>query len=97
MEPTGDAAGELDQPVDALGSAVVGTAGGEVAQERGSPLVQSAAETGDLWDRARRERGEDLLCDPAAVGGTRLVVDRAQLVGVVAGDLDCDVAVIDET
>ena len=38
-ETSSDVACEFDQPVDGFGSAVVGAAGGEVAQERVSPPV----------------------------------------------------------
>ena len=72
-EASGDAAGEFDQSVDGLGAAVVGAAGGEVAEERVAPLVEGPAEAGDLGDRAGRERGEDLLRVPPAGGVAGLV------------------------
>lgn len=43
-EASGDAAGEFDQAVDALGAAVVGAAGGEIAQERMVPFDQGPAQ-----------------------------------------------------
>ena len=49
---------------------------------------------GDLWNRSWRERGEDLLRDPAAVGISGLVVDRAQLLRALPCDLDFEVSVI---
>ena len=85
-EPSGDAAVEFDEPVDGFGSAVVGAAGGEVAQERVAPLVQGAAEAGDLGDRAGVECVDDLLGDPPPLGEVLLLVGGTQLLGA----LPCD-------
>lgn len=71
---------ELDEAVDRLGTAVGRACGVEVRQERLPPLLQRAPETGDLWDRAGRRRGDDVLGDPAALSGVLLVEHRAQLV-----------------
>ena len=54
---------KFDEPVDGFGAAVARAVGVEVAEELGAPLLQGAAQAGDLGDRARRERGEDLLSD----------------------------------
>ena len=53
-EAAGDAAVELDEPVDCLGAAVAGAVGVEVGQERVLPLSQGSAEAGDLVAAIRR-------------------------------------------
>ena len=93
-EPSCDPAGEFDQAIQRFTTAVVGAAGGEVAEERVFPLVQGAAKAGDLGDRAAGERGEDLLGDPPPVCVTGLVIDRAQLLRALPGDLDRHVALV---
>ena len=93
-EAAGDAAVEFDQPVDGLGPAVVGAAGVEVGQERRLPLFQCASEPGDLGDGAGGEGVEDLGGDCPARCWCGLVVDRADLLGALPGDLDGDVVVV---
>ena len=66
-EPAGDAAVELDDPVDGLGAAVVGAAGGEVGQELRRPGPECSAESGDLGDWAGVERLQHLRSDLVAV------------------------------
>ncbi len=92
-EAAGDAAGEFDEAVDGFGAAVVGAVGGEVGQERFSPLVEGAAEAGDLGDRAGGKRREDL-----GGGGLGLwvawLVDRAQVLRALPSDFDLDVAFV---
>jgi hypothetical protein len=51
-EAAGDAAVELYEAVDGFGAAVAGAVGVEVAEELGAPLLQGAAQAGDLGDRA---------------------------------------------
>lgn len=82
-ETSGGAANEFDQPVVGFSAAVVRTAGGEVAQDRVSPLVHGPAQAWDFRDRASPEAGEDLLRDSAIVGVARVVTDRTQLVRAV--------------
>ena len=72
---------------DRFGAAVGGAAGGEVGQERCSPLAQRPVEPGDLWDRAGRERRKDLLRDPATVGEIVGVVGVAELLSGLPGDV----------
>ena len=77
----GDAAVEFDEPVDGFGAAVVGAAGVEVGQEeRFAPLFEGLPESFDLRDR---ERGQDLLGGPPALGRTCCVVGRAELLGAL--------------
>ena len=45
-ESAGEAAVELDDPVDSFGAAVVRTCGGEVREERVPPSAQGAVKTG---------------------------------------------------
>ena len=85
---------ELDEPVHCFGAAVGGAAGVEVAQELGAPLLQCATQAGDLRDRARGERGEDLLSDLASGGVAVLVVGGADLLGAAPGELYFDVALV---
>ena len=79
---------------DGFGSTVVGACCGEVAEECVFPLVEGPAQAGDLGDRAGREGSEDFLGDLFTVGVSGLVVERAQLLGAVPGDLDLDVSFI---
>jgi hypothetical protein len=85
---------EFDESVDGFGAAVVGPSGGEVGQERLAPLLQCLAEPLDLGDRAGRERGEDLLGGPAAVGEVLGLVGRAELLGALPGDVDLVVTLV---
>ena len=55
------------------------------------PLLHGSAEACDLGDRARSERGDDLLGDDMAGGVGVLVVGGADLLGARVGDLDLDV------
>src|SRR5699024_9521252 len=81
---------ELDEPVDGLGAAVARAVGVEVGQERCPPAAQSLPEPGDLWDRAGRQRSDQLLGEAASLGGCGLVEDVAEVLGAVVGDLDRD-------
>jgi hypothetical protein len=54
----GQAAGLLDEQVDRFGSAVGHAVGSEVGEHLLAPAAQGAAESGDLGDRAGRERLE---------------------------------------
>ena len=85
---------EFDEAVDGLRTAVVGAVGVEVAEELGAPLLQGAAQAGDLRDRACGERGEDLLSDGPSGGVAVLVVGRADLLGAAPGELDFDVPLV---
>jgi hypothetical protein len=89
-----DAAVELDEAVDGLGAAVACAAGVEVAEELAAPLPQRPSQAGDLGDRARGERREDLLGDGPAGGVAVLVVGGADLLGTPPGDLDLDVLLV---
>jgi len=63
VESAGDeehAAVEFDEPVDCSASDVGGAVGVEVGQERFLPLLEGAAEAGDLGDRAAREPVDNL-------------------------------------
>ena len=57
---------QFDQSVHGFSATIVRAAGAEVGQERLTPLGQGPAESGDLRDRAGRERVEDLLGDRTA-------------------------------
>ncbi len=85
---------QLDESIDGFGASVVGAAGGEVRQERLTPLVQGPAEAGDLGDRAGRERGQDVLRDPAALGEVFAVERGPQLLRREPGDEDLGVTVV---
>jgi len=85
---------ELDESVDRFGAAVAGSAGVEVGQERRSPLLEGVAEASDLGDRAGRERGEDLLGDPATLGRGLGVVGGAELLGALPGHVDLVVTLV---
>ena len=74
-EAVGDAAVELDEPVDGFGAAVGGVGGVEVGKELAAPLLEGASDAGDLGDRARCEGGHDLLGQAPACGRVGLVVD----------------------
>ena len=93
-EAAGDAAVELDEPVDRLRPAVAGAAGVEVGQERLTPLLERLAQALDLRDRTGRERGEDLLRDPPALDHARGLVGRAELLGAQPRDEDLVVAFV---
>ena len=51
-EPAGDAAAQLDDPVDGLGAAVARAVVIEVGQERCPPSTQGLAQSRNLGDRA---------------------------------------------
>ena len=51
-DPAGDAAAQLDDPVDGLGAAVARAVGIEVGQERCPPSTQGLAQSRNLGDRA---------------------------------------------
>lgn len=84
-EAAGDASVEFDEPVHGFGAAVAGAACVEVAQELGAPGREGLAEAGDLGDRARVERGDDLLGDRLPGGVGVLVVGGADLLGSPPG------------
>jgi len=69
---------QLDEPVDGLGAAVAGAVGVEVGQECRGPLLQGAAEAGDLGDRTGRQRRDELLGDLLAFGWPGVAVGQAQ-------------------
>ena len=58
----------------------------EAGQDVWSPGPQGPAESGDLGDRAGRERADDLLGQPPARGRGVGLVDRAELLVGVPGD-----------
>lgn len=93
-EAAGDAAVEFDQAVTASGSAVVGAAGVEVAQERVAPLFQGASEAGDLGDRAAGEAGQDRFGQGPALGWGVGVIDGPEALGALPGDMDLVVALV---
>ena len=55
------------------------------------PGSQGSAEAGDLGDRAGRERGDDLLGDAPALGRVGGLVDRAELLVALPGQVDLPV------
>ena len=93
-EVSGDAAVEFDEAVDGFGAAVAGAATVEVRQERGAPSFQRGAESADLGDRARDERGEDLLRDAAPFGEVRVALRGAELLRALPRDVDLDMGFI---
>jgi hypothetical protein len=80
--------GLLDDAVDRFGTAVADAAGDEVGQDLLAPSPQCLAEPGDFGNRAGVQGVEDLLGDVAAGGGAVGVVDRADPLVDVPGDLD---------
>jgi len=61
---------EFDEAVDGFGAAVGSAAGGEVAEEFGSPSAQGLAEAGDFRDGAGVEGRQDFLgCGASGLGG----------------------------
>lgn len=64
---------EFDEAVDRFGSSVGGSVGGPVGEEGVLPLAKSAAEAGDLRDRAGRQ-GRQYLLRSAAPGSQVFVV-----------------------
>lgn len=90
-EPAGDAAAELDDPVDGLRAAVARAVGLEVGQERRLPAAQGLAQPRDLWDRAGRQPVDESLGEPTSLGGCGLVEDVSEVLRALVGDLDCDV------
>ena len=93
-EASGYAAVEFDEAIDGFGAAVVRSAGVEVAEEFAAPLLQGPSQAGHIGDRARSERGEDLLREGPTGGVAVLVVCRADLLGAPPGDLDLDMSLI---
>ena len=85
---------EFDEPVDALGAAVAGAAGVEVGQEGVPPLLEGAAQLGDLGDGTRVEAGDDLFSELAASSGVGVGVRGANTLGALPGDVDGVVAFI---
>ena len=85
---------EFDQAIDGFGSAVVGAAGVEVAQERVAPLFQGASEAGDLGDRAAGEAGQDRFGQGPALGWCVGVIDGPEALGALPGDVDFVVTLI---
>lgn len=79
---------ELDEAVDGFGAAVAGSFGVEVGQERCAPLLERSAEAGDLGDRTRRQRRDQLLGDPLPLGRLRVAVGQAQLLRDRPGEED---------
>jgi hypothetical protein len=90
-EASGDAAVELDEPVHGFGAAVARAVGVEVAEEGLAPLLERAAEAGDLGDRTGRQARRDGLGEASSGGVAGLVEAGADLLGAVVGDLDLDV------
>src|SRR5665648_966211 len=88
-----DAPVQLDDAVDGLCAAVVGSLGGEVAQVGVLPLPQGPAQAGDLADRAGRERGHDLLGDLLPRGQVSGGVGGADLLVALPGEKDLAVGV----
>lgn len=72
----------------------VRAAGIEVAPELGAPLLQGPAQAGDLSDRARGERREDLPGDRPAGGVAVLVGGGADLLGADPGEFDLEVPLV---
>lgn len=77
-----------------FGSAVVGAAGVEVAQERVAPLFQGFAEASDLWNRAAGEASQDGLGQRCALGWGVGVIDGPDALGALPGDVDFVVALV---
>lgn len=64
VEASGHPPGEFDQTVDGFGVTIVRAASGEVAEERFLEPVERASQSGDLRDRAGRERVQHLDREP---------------------------------
>src|SRR5660397_269719 len=90
-ESSGDSSVELDEAIDGLRATVGGTVGVEVAQERFTPLAQGPAQAGDLGNRTRWERVEEVFCDLTPGGVSVLVVDGADQLSALPCDFDGDV------
>jgi len=87
-EPVCEASGLLDEQVDRFGAAVGDLVSGEVGQYLAAPGPEGPAESGDLGDRAGRERSDDLFGQPTAVVPGRCVVVRAESLVAVPGGGD---------
>ena len=79
---------KFDDPVHGFGAAVVGSAGGEVGQERPAPFAQGPSEAGDFGDRAGVEGREDLLGPSLPLGEISCPVGRSEVLGAAPGDVD---------
>ncbi|MPM79463.1 hypothetical protein SDC9_126497 [bioreactor metagenome] len=90
----GEAAVEFDDPVDGLGAAIVGPAGGEVGQERCPPASEGPPESGDLGDRAGVEGVQDLLRTAASLRGVGCLVGGPQVLGAAPRDVDLHVGLV---
>jgi hypothetical protein len=72
---------------DGFGAAVAEAVGVEVGQDLAFPGTESAAKSGNFWDRTGVEAVQDLDRDLAAVRRCG-VVDGAQLLVALPGDVD---------
>jgi hypothetical protein len=82
-EPVGEASGLLDDEVDRFGAAVADLVDLEPGQDVLLLSPYGPSESGDLGDRAGRDRGDDLLCDCLAAGGVGGLVHRPELLVAV--------------
>jgi hypothetical protein len=92
-EAVGESAGLLDDQVDRFGAAVGDPVGVESGQDVLLPLLEGAAEAGDLGDWAGGEGRDDVLGTSAALGRAVGLVDRAQLLVGMPGDGDLEAGV----
>ncbi len=94
-EPVCQAPGLFDDEVDRFGAAVGHPAGGEVGQDLGVPLLQGAAEPGDLGDGAGVQAVEEVLGERAAGRRGGGVVDGADALVDLPCEVDLAVRVAD--
>jgi hypothetical protein len=87
---------ELDQTVDRFGAAVAGASGVEVGQERFVSLLEGLPESLGLGDRAGRDAARTLLRDPPPLGGVLGLVDRAELLGALPGNVNLVVTFVSD-
>ena len=66
----------------------------EVGQEGVPPLLEGAAQLGDLGDGTRGEAGDDLFSELAASSGVGVGVRGANTLGALPGDVDGVVALV---
>src|SRR5215213_2451381 len=91
-EAMGEPADLLDDQVDGLGAAVGDAGGVEVGRHLLAPGLEGAAEPAYLGDRAAGEAVQHLVADRAALPGAG-VVDRAELLVALPGEVDLSVRV----
>jgi hypothetical protein len=84
----GQAAVELDDPVDGFGAAIRCALRGEVGQERVAPAAQGPAQSRHFGDRAGVKGRQNFLGPLLTLGQIGSAVGRPQVLGAAPGDVD---------